>query len=347
MSAPDSSVHDAKSPGGFRPLLQSLRNPALVSAEDRRLMRGMSLLVLVILVVTAGFTRLQSLYGHKFFDSTGRAQWIWPQHRVSQGTPIAFFATRTFDLPPNRSFARIKILGDPQYTLWFNGQEIGGRRVGEEHALDVFDVSALARDRDNRLVVAVRSPNGVGGLITSVDVSPEFKNLVPTGSDWKILREWHPDLALRDPARASWSKPMLLGAPPARRWNYLGRQAGTPPTQFHQVLQPIQRWEFDTALPDIEVIGGVAVSASRAVHATVFDFGQVTGNVRLTLGKDSAAAHNVNVRFANSRADLQSIEGSVEPFVFAAREGSIIDPEKRDFRYVMVYGSEATVEVLR
>ena len=55
----------------------------------------------------------------------------------------------------------------------------------------------------------------------------------------------------------------------------------------------------------------------------------------------------MNVRFSNSRADLQAIEGSVEPFVFAARERTVIDPEKREFRYVMVYGSEATVDVLR
>ena len=310
-------------------------------------MRRLTIGAIAIFALVAGFTRLHALYGHKFFDVTGRAQWIWPHHQLSRGDPVAFFATRTFDLPPNRSFTRIKILGDPEYTLYFNGTEIGGRRVGEEHALDVFDVSTLAHDQANRIVVAVRSPNGVGGLIVALDVAPEFQNLAPTGSDWKIVREWSPALLIRDPVRPAPLEPMLLGSPPARRWNYLGRQAGVPAAGIQKAVAPLNRWDVKTALPGIEVVGGVAVSASRATPATVFDFGPVTGRARLTLNYDSGVAHNVNVRFANSRADLQSIEGSVDPFVFAARERTIVDPEKREFRYVMVYGSEATVEVLR
>ncbi len=310
-------------------------------------MRMFTIGAVVLFMVVAGFTRLQSLYGHKFFDATGQAQWIWPQHRLSRGTPVAFFATRTFDLPPNRLFTRIKILGDPEYTLFFNGKEIGGRRVGEDHALDVFDVSALARDRANRIVAAVRSPNGVGGLIAAVDVAPEFQNLVPTNADWKIFREWRPSLPNQDPDRPAAGKPMLLGSPPARRWNYLGRRAGAAAPEARERLQAREHWDFKTALPAIQVVGGVAVSASRPTGATVFDFGSVTGRARLTLNDESGIAHTVNVRFANSRADLQSVEGGVEPFVFAARERTIVDPEKREFRYVMVYGSEASVEVLR
>ena len=124
-------------------------------------------------------------------------------------------------------------------------------------------------------------------------------------------------------------------------------QLGVPTPAIDVTVSPRDRWELKTALPEIAVIGGVAVSASRATRATVFDFGPVTGRARLTLNDDSGVAHNVNVRFSNSRADLQAIEGSVEPFVFAARERTVIDPEKREFRYVMVYGSEATVDVLR
>ena len=319
---------------------------ALVSPEDRRLVRLFTIGAAAIFLLVAAFTRLDALYGHKFFDVTGRAQWIWSRHQLSRGNPVAFFATRTFDLPPNRQFTRVKILGDPEYTLYFNGREVGGRRVGEEHALDVFDVSTLARDRANRMVVAVRSPNGVGGLIAAVDVAPEFQNLAPTGADWKIVRQWSPAILLNDPSGSA-SAPMLLGSPPARRWNYLGRRAGVPTRAIDVIVSPRDRWNVKTALPDIAVIGGVAVTASRATRATVFDFGPVTGRARLTLNDDSGVAHNVNVRFSNSPADLKAIEGSVEPFVFAARERTIIDPEKREFRYVMVYGSEATVDVLR
>lgn len=310
-------------------------------------MRPLTIGVLAIFVLVAAFTRLELLYGHKFFDVTGRAQWIWSPHRLSRGSPVAFFATRTFDLPPARLFTRIKILGDPEYTLYFNGNEIGGRRVGEEHALDLFDVSALARDRANRIVVAVRSPNGVGGLIASVDVAPELQNLIPTGAEWTIVRQRSPGLLQSDPAPAAVTAPMLLGSPPARRWNYLSRRDGVTSPAIREAVAPRDRFEVLTALPDIAVVGGVAVSTSRATPASVFDFGPVKGRARLTLHRDRNVAHNVNVRFSNSRADLLSIEGSVDPFVFAAGERTVVDPEAREFRYVMVYGSEASVDVVR
>src|ERR1700730_5062560 len=92
-----------------------------ISADDRRLMRRLTIALLVLFGLVAASSRLYLLYAHKFFDVTGRAQWIWAQHQLSRDIPVAFFATRNFDLPPNRQFARIKIAGDPEYTLYFNG----------------------------------------------------------------------------------------------------------------------------------------------------------------------------------------------------------------------------------
>src|SRR5713101_4485864 len=139
-----------------------------ISETDRRLMRRLDIATFGLFLFTAAFHRLNLLYSHKFFDVTGRAQWIWPQHRFAANVPVAFFATRDFDLPKNRYFTRIKIAGDPQYTLYFNGREVGGRRTAEDMALDVYDVSTLAHDGPNRIVVAARSANGVGGLLASV-----------------------------------------------------------------------------------------------------------------------------------------------------------------------------------
>src|SRR3954464_4051218 len=83
----------------------------------RKTIRRLLIIAAAIFVIVFAVSRLELLYSHKFFDNTGTAQWIWQQNRLAQGDPAAFFATHEFDLPPNRSFTRIKMLGDPEYTL--------------------------------------------------------------------------------------------------------------------------------------------------------------------------------------------------------------------------------------
>jgi hypothetical protein len=55
----------------------------------------------------------------------------------------------------------------------------------------------------------------------------------------------------------------------------------------------------------------------------------------------------VTVRFAYERAQLFTVDEPVEQFVFAAGERTLLDEEVRNFRYVTVYGSAATVDVLQ
>jgi hypothetical protein len=319
-----------------------------VSAIDRKLLRRLAILSIAIFIVVCAFSRLQLLYSHKFFDNTGRAQWIWQQNRFADGDPAAFFATREFDLPPNRAFTRIKMLGDPEYTLYFNGVAIGGRHVGDDNeALDTYDVSKLARDKRNRVVVAVRSANGVGGLIASIDLTQEFGNFIVTGGDWHIVRGWRDDLLLRDPPVTEISRPQLLGRPPARRWNYLAEREAKPFAPVQRVIAPRQSFGLDTALAEIDVIGGTAVTVSRKTHATAYDFGQVSGRARFTLSAPGNSGGSVTVRFANQRSELFAVEGPVEHFVFAASERTIVDEEARNFRYVSVYGSDALVSVVQ
>ena len=315
---------------------------------DQRTIRNLGIIAASVFVLVFAFSRLELLYSHKFFDNTGRAQWIWQQSRLAQGDPAAFFATREFDLPPNRAFTRIKMLGDPEYTLYFNGVAIGGRHVGDDNeALDTYDVSTLARDRKNRMVVAVRSANGVGGLIAAIDLTAEFGNFIVTGGDWHIVRRWRDDLLVRDPAGDQIAHPQLLGQPPARRWNYLAQKDAKPFAPARKVTAPLQSFDFDTALPEIAVIGGTAVTVSRPTRATAYDFGQITGRARLTVRALGDTARNVTVRFANQRSELYAVEGSVEQFVFAAGERTIIDEETRNFRYVTVYGGTASMDVLQ
>jgi hypothetical protein len=318
------------------------------TAADLVLMRRLAILAGAIFVIVAAFSRLELLYSHKFSDNTGRAQWIWPQNRLAQGDPVAFFATRNFDLPPNRNFTRIKILGDPEYTLYFNGVVVGGRHVADDNeALDTYDVSTLARDKQNRLVVAVRSSNGVGGLIAAIDLTQEFGNFIVTGGDWRIVRGWRDDLLLHDPPANLIMAPRLLGRPPARRWNYLVQRDAKAFAPARRILAPRQSLAFKTALPEIAVIGGTAVTVSRATNAVAYDFGPSTGRARLTARGPANVERSVTVRFANDRSELFAIEGTLEHFVFAAGERTIVDEDTRNFRYVTVYGGTASVDLLQ
>jgi hypothetical protein len=323
-------------------------DPRLRSIVDRILIRRLLVIAAAAFVVVAAISRLELLYSHKFFDNTGTAQWIWQQNRLAQGDPAAFFATHEFDLPPNRTFTRIKMLGDPEYTLYFNGIAVGGRHVGDDNeALDTYDVSKLARDKKNRMVVAVRSANGVGGVIASIDLTQEFGNFVVTGRDWHIVRRWRDDLLLRDPPRDEITRPQLLGRPPARRWNYLVQRDAKPFAPAQRVIAPRESFAFETALPEIDVIGGIAVTVSRKTHATAYDFGPISGRARLTIRDVGSAARKITVRFANDRSELFTVEGAVEQFVFAAGERVIVDEDTRDFRYVTVYGSAASVDLVQ
>src|SRR5689334_13064542 len=327
--------------------VEAQRAGITIAAFMRDRVRRLTLIAAAAVVVTFSLSRLYLLYGHKFYDITGRAEWIWARHQLSRNIPVAFFATREFDLPPNRYFTHVKIAGDPEYTLWFNGTEIGGRKLGDAKALDVYDVTDLARTSANRMVIGVRSADGVGGVIASVDIAPDYQNVLVTDGSWHIVRRWMDDLMVRDPEPSAMTRPMLLGRPPVGRWNYLGRQDRERARPPQRVLAPRATFDFKTALPAVEIRGGVAVTVSYPKRASVFDFSPITARARLTLRYSSSAAHVVNVRFANERSELYTIEGPVEQFVFAEGERTIVDPVERRFRYVMIYGSEATAEVVQ
>jgi len=258
---------------------------------------------------------------------------------VAAGDPIAFFATRDFRLPADRQYTRIKILGDPEYTLYLNGIEVGGKRVIDSHRLDVYDVSAIARTGKNRVVVAMRSANGVGGLIMSIDLSPETENLIVTDSGWRIFRRWSPPLLARDVYELQPEPPMSLGRPPMRRWNYL-RKAPAPLFQPPQrEVQPRQVISFATALPEFRTLEGVVVVGRRPVRATAYDFGPLRGYGRISLpGGVGRTSQTISVRYANAPFELAQVEGTTEEIVFAPGEESVIDPQKRAFRYIIIYG---------
>jgi hypothetical protein len=311
-------------------------------------MRRLTVFLVLLLLATAAISHLHRVYAAKFFGDTGTAKWIWVPNRISANEPAAFFATRNFVLPERRAYTHLKILGDPEYTVWLNGTEVGGRVVGEQRELDFYDVSGLATSGENRIVVAVRAQQGVGGLIASIDIAPEQANVVVTNEQWRIYRRW--DLALLDDDQPQLhaAAPLVLGEPPYGRWNHLTRVRASLSAPVSRVLAPRAATSLRSMLPTIRTVSGIAVPVADPVRATAYDFGSNTrGRLRVTLDRPNLFPTIVRARFANNSDELGIIEWNVRTYVLAAGEQLVVDPTVREFRYVLVYSRRARVEVLQ
>jgi hypothetical protein len=318
---------------------------ASIASRDLVLIRRFTALALFVLCLTAAFAFLLRFYSRRFESFTGPARWIWASHQISRNEPVVFFAARDFDLPPTRHFTHLKVFADPEYTLYFNGRQIAARRSGNEQHLDVYDVSAQARTGRNRVLVAVRSTNGVGGLIGSLDIANEVENFVVTDRGWKIFRVWNDALPVRDAGSAR--APMILGVPPLGRWDFLAPKnaAFDPPQQ--RVIEPKQAIEFRATLPTVRIVEGVAVATQRAVRATAYDFGPTAGRVRFTLIGENPVPPVISYRLANVPEEFKVVESRTRSTAFAAGERSVTEPEAHRFRYVIVFGGKARAEVVQ
>ncbi len=315
----------------------------MTSSDSNDLRRWTIVLILGFLFVAA-FTQLNAVYGHKFFDVTGRAKWIWPRVEKSSEIPVAFFATRDLDLPPNRYYTHVKIAADPEYTLYWNGREIASKRATDASALDVYDVTALAKDGHNRLVVAVRSVKGVGGLLVAVDLAPETENYVVTDRTWKVTRIWSPSLLARDSAEMQ--MPVEIGDPPLGRWNYLQPQRAPIASNAPAVAEPKEMFHGKTRLPEVRVVSGIAIGSTRSTRVSGYDFGWIAGRARIVRDRDINICQVIPIRYAAAKEELMAVEGTTEPIVFASGESFVVDPDVRHFRWIGVYDRPARADVI-
>lgn len=324
-----------------------------INANDRDLLKRLGIVVVFLLVFTAAFAQLHRVYSDKFFGNTGRASWIWAQHRMSSNDPVAFFATRDFDLPDGRLFTHLKVIGDPEYTLYVNGREVAGRRLPAERKtavderLDLYDISQLVKTGRNRIVIAVRAPQGTGGLLASIDLAPEKQNWLVTNADWKIHRWWHPELLRRDPPDGRWEAPQIVGAPPVGRWNYLDVVQRQEAPAAGAVMAARESFDVIGYIPTIRTRGGVAVAVADRARATAFDFGFTRGRLRLTRTRNHLISRTVYVRFAFARNELGFVEWNLRPLVFAPGEMTITTPEAHELRYAMVFARGVKAELVK
>jgi len=318
-----------------------------ISARDRDLMKRLTIVLLFVFLLTAALSQLNRIYSQKFLATTGGAQWIWAQHRMSDDWPVAFFAARDFELPAKRYYTRLRIAADPEYELFINGREIAGRQSGVQPELDLFDISELVHTGRNRIVVAIRSPRGVGGLLASIDIAPETENWIVSDGSWTIYRRWSPELLLHDVAGLPSERPHLVGPPPIGRWNYLTvvrRELAPPP---EKVIAPRASFAMVGYVPAIRTQSGIALAVADRVRATVFDFGFTRGRVRITREHAYGASKVINIRFANIRDELAPVESNLRHVVFVPGETAVTTTEVHSFRYVMVFARGARAEVVQ
>lgn len=308
----------------------------------RYILRGLAALTVI------GCAIGLALHAHAFFfdrfeNHTGQARWIWQQHRFSSRTPVAFFAVRSFELSEQRDFVRIKIAAWPAYTLFFNGREIGGGSR-DPVTLDSFDATQYARTGVNRLVVSVRSGDGVGGLLVSVDLAPTLSNAIVSGPDWQIFPVFHEEIVLRNPPELEAASPLVLGRPPAGKWDYPDVTSGVTYGDERFVSYPVSRSVLESGLPEIRTVGGVVIATVRPAEATLFDFGvPVAGRPRLETSPGETRL--VRVRYLASLSDLDPA-ALTDSLVLGEGETSVIDPQTRHFRYAVVYASDADLTLV-
>lgn len=303
--------------------------------------RGVVLAVIGVLAVTAALL-VWRFFSAKFDRTTGRAAWIWSHQKVSSGEPVVFFAAKSFDLPAARGFVKLKIAADPEYTLMLNGVEIGGGRAHDRAAIDVYDVTPLVRDRANRIVVTVRSPKGVGGLLVAVDAGSMLENIVVSDESWRIYRRWNPGIPEGDVAGAMPAH--VIGRPPMGKWNYPAERPRELAKANPRIIGPNRTWSYDTRIPVVRVVGGVAIGTSEPSRAQASDFGPVEGRARIETVPGPLRL--VSVRLANHAYELEQ-PGEIFPLVVGEGESVVVDPEPRRFRIIVVHDSDANATVLR
>lgn len=268
---------------------------------------------------------------------TGAAQWIWEPRDHRDLSPAAFYAVRDFtlDTPPAR--ARLLVDGDPEYILYLNGQRVGtgGWRPGAP--LDVWEVGPLLQPGANRLLAEVRSDNGNGGFLLSLQDEERGRQLVRSDESWRVFHE-HQLGVLRGwlPLRGAFSPPSVpascWGEPPLGRW---GRPRLGP-------VRPLLA-ELSTGRPVPAVSSVLLPTLDRfppeRPHPPfrLFDWGrQVTGYLLVDVEPPTAQAQGL--LYTGNAPPQPSDQRPATGIVLMAGRRTWMDARPRRFRYALVVG---------
>jgi hypothetical protein len=177
-------------------------------------------MLVVIAAVVIGCSAALALHRRRedrLHRVTGRAEWIWYARAGRKPRPLRFYATREVELAavPRRAEARFFV--DPEYALYVNGLRVDAGRRRAADALAVVDLVPVLRPGSNRIAIEAASPDGVGGILFSVDgegLDVNLKDAFASNVSWRVSL---------DPAavtQGGGARAIVWGSPPQYPWGY-------------------------------------------------------------------------------------------------------------------------------
>jgi hypothetical protein len=148
------------------------------------------------------------------FLTTGRAEWIWYTDRLREPRPLAFVATRDFELSKAPEKARARMFVDRTHVLYVNGALAGSGSQRPGDPLAVYEVAPLLKAGVNRVAIAAASPTGIGGILFSLEIFMAGRDAVVSDGRWRVDPSAE---AIRSGARY---RPVVWGRPPQYPWGY-------------------------------------------------------------------------------------------------------------------------------
>jgi putative heme-binding domain-containing protein len=179
--------------------------------------------------------------------------WIWtPEATTSKNLPMGgrnFRKVVTIDRPIANpvDLAQLEIAADDEFTLWFNGKEVGSGKTWQK--ISTFDVKPLAKHGKNVIAINVRNTSiGAAALLCRGTFIPNGKSAMSVVSDgsWKSA---HPDVDQQwqqiDFDDSKWESCHVLGPYGSKPWGMINWPNGPTSSRF---TVP-QGFVVDTVIP--------------------------------------------------------------------------------------------------
>ncbi|MGH9382284.1 MAG: hypothetical protein ACRD2Z_16995 [Thermoanaerobaculia bacterium] len=291
----------------------------------------------LLLTADHGLGRL--LAGPRELDLAG-AQWIWAPRVSSWSGPTAFLALRDLELAAAPASARLLVLADEEYALSVNGRTVGAGRYRPGAAMDAYDIGALLRQGNNRLVFELRSGRGVGGFLALLRAELPGREPVTlvTDGDWSISYRWRGELVHGfETPLPPLPEALVLSEPPFGRWG--PRRANPPRTVFDDVLSRPRDWMRAWT---VGAGGGRRRASIRQPvlgERILIDFGrEETGFLVLgSVGPDPVPA----LVYVGSQPPRPETASPSAIWISLSGKRHWLDAEARRFRYVLILGARA------
>ncbi len=305
-----------------------------------------TLVLLAIALVTAHWI-LRSL---EIRPGVHEARWIWAEQRDEQGTPMAFFAVRDFDLDFEPTAATLWVAADEEYQVGLNSDAFGVGRLthseGGAVVIDHYRVEDVLEVGSNQLAIEARSSRGAGGLMAHLDV--EGAN----GERWRLSTDEAWRIVRGAPAEGRFppggEEPVVWGRAPSGRWAKLDSSGDETLTlgalQGERRIRPqlAERWRRPRE-PWQKAEGYLA---PRIGPWVTFDFGRErTGFVNLKYddGQSSAGRPGVGFLYYSRHEPKDGLEHPDEVILRVRGRTNWAPSRPATFRFVTAIGSPSIV----